>query len=90
MAILVFFVTIIVGLYATSIFGGWINWPQAGPVFAIAVVGAFLMREIRKLTREEPPELAEDPWKKREREAKEKAEREQEAKEKAKSEQEDR
>ena len=89
MAIFVFFVTIFVGLFGAGIFGNLLRWPGAGAVFAIATVGAFLMREVRKLTWEEPPELAEDPWKKREREAKEKAEREREAKEKAEREQED-
>lgn len=73
MAIFVFFVTIFVGFFGTGIFGNLLNWPDAGAVFAIAAVGAFLMREVRKLTWEEPPELAEDPWKKREREAKERA-----------------
>ena len=39
MPIFAFFVTIFVGLYATSIFGSWINWPEAGPVLAIATMG---------------------------------------------------
>ena len=78
MPIFAFFLTIFVGFFATGIFGSWLNWPDAGAVFAIATMGAFLMWEVRKLTREEPPELAEDPWKKREREAEEQAKQEQE------------
>ena len=64
---------IFVGFFATGILGSWLNWPDAGAVFAIATMGAFLMWEVRKLTREEQEELYEDPWKKREREAEEQA-----------------
>lgn len=36
-------VTIIVGIYSTSIFAGWINAPELGVVFAVAVMGAFII-----------------------------------------------
>ena len=77
MAIFAFFVTIFVGFFASGIFGSWLNWPDAGAVFAVATMGAFILHEVRKLTRE-TPEWPEEPWKQREREAKEKAESEQE------------
>lgn len=78
MPIFAFFLTIFVGFFATGIFGSWLNWPDAGTVFAVATMGAFLMWEVRKLTREEQEELYEDPWKKREREAEEQAKSDQE------------
>ena len=51
MPIFAFFVTIFVGLYATGIFGSWINWPEAGPVFAIATMGAFILWALREKKR---------------------------------------
>ena len=52
MPIFAFFVTIFVGLYATSIFGSWINWPEAGPVLAIATMGAFILWVLRDKKRD--------------------------------------
>ena len=78
MPIFASFVTILVGFFAAGIFDNWMNWPDAGAVFAIATMGAFLMGEVRKLTREEQEELYADPWKKREREAEEQAKSDQE------------
>ena len=43
MAIFAFFVTVFVGLFSTAIFGDWINWPEAGPVFAVATMGALIL-----------------------------------------------
>lgn len=42
-AIFAAIVTIIVGIVATSIFAGWINAPEIGPVIAVAVMGAFII-----------------------------------------------
>ena len=36
LSIFAFIVTVVVGLFATGIFGSWINWPEAGAVFAVA------------------------------------------------------
>lgn len=47
MEIVAFLVTVVVGLFATSLFDGWLNWPQGGPVFAVAVMGAFILWAIR-------------------------------------------
>ena len=35
--------TIVIGFLADSIFGNWLNWPDAGAIFAIAVMGAFIL-----------------------------------------------
>ena len=51
MPIFAFFVTIFVGLFSTAIFGDWINWPEAGPVFAVATMGAFILWTLREKKR---------------------------------------
>ena len=51
MAIFAFFVTVFVGLFSTAIFGDWINWPEAGPVFAVATMGAFILWTLREKKR---------------------------------------
>ena len=51
MAIFAFFVTIFVGLFSTAIFGSWINWPEAGAVFAVATMGAFILWALREKKR---------------------------------------
>ena len=51
MPIFAFFVTIFVGLFSTAIFGSWINWPEAGPVFAVATMGAFILWTLREKKR---------------------------------------
>lgn len=40
--VIAFLVTIVVGFAADSLFLSW-NWPNAGSVFAIAAMGAFLL-----------------------------------------------
>ena len=51
MAIFAFFVTVFVGLFSTAIFGDWINWPEAGAVFAVATMGAFILWTLREKKR---------------------------------------
>ena len=51
MPIFAFFVTIFVGLFSTAIFGDWINWPEAGPVFAVATMVAFILWTLREKKR---------------------------------------
>ena len=51
MPIFAFFVTIFVGLFSTAIFGNWINWPEAGAVFAVATMGAFILWTLREKKR---------------------------------------
>ena len=51
MPIFAFFVTVFVGLFSTAIFGDWINWPEAGPVFAVATMGAFILWTLREKKR---------------------------------------
>lgn len=48
MEIVAFLVTVFGGYVGTSMFGDWLNWPQAGPIFAVAVMGCFILRAIRK------------------------------------------
>ena len=51
MPIFAFFVTIFVGFFADSIFYNWMNWPGAGPVFAVATMGAFILWTLREKKR---------------------------------------
>ncbi|MEG0923785.1 MAG: binding-protein-dependent transport permease [Anaerovoracaceae bacterium] len=39
-------VTIIVGYFATVLGAELINWPQLGPISAVATMGAFILNEI--------------------------------------------
>lgn len=47
MEIVSFIITIIVGFAGTAIFGSWLNWPDAGAIFAIATMGSILLWNIR-------------------------------------------
>ena len=40
------FATVLSGYLGTALFGEWMNWPQGGPVCAVAVMGAFLLYAI--------------------------------------------
>ena len=51
MPIFAFFVTIFVGFFADSIFYNWMNWPDAGAVFAVATMGAFILWTLREKKR---------------------------------------
>jgi small basic protein len=39
-------VTIIIGYLGTTIGDAWINWPQLGPIAAIATMGIFILNAI--------------------------------------------
>ncbi|MEG0485011.1 MAG: binding-protein-dependent transport permease [Oscillospiraceae bacterium] len=39
-------ITIIVGYFATVLGAELINWPQLGPVSAVATMGVFILNEI--------------------------------------------
>lgn len=47
MEIIAFAVTIIAGYLGAAIVGSAMNWPDAGAITAIAVMGVFIMRSIR-------------------------------------------
>lgn len=51
MPVFAFFVTILVGFFAAGIFGNWLNWPDAGAVFAVATMGAFILWTLREKKR---------------------------------------
>lgn len=48
MYILAFVSTIIIGFLADSIFGNLLNWYDCGAIFAIALMGTFIMHAIKK------------------------------------------
>lgn len=56
MPIFAFFITILVGFFGTGIFGNWLNWPDAGAVFAIATMGAFILWTLREKKQKDDPE----------------------------------
>ena len=39
--------TFAAGYLGTALFDAWMNWPQAGPVLAVAVMGAYILYAIR-------------------------------------------
>ena len=41
-------ITIFVGFLASSTLGNLLNWPDAGAIFAIATMGAFILAAIRR------------------------------------------
>lgn len=47
MEILAFFVTIVAGYFGAALLGATMNWPDAGAIVAIAVMGSFILRELR-------------------------------------------
>ncbi len=47
MEIRAFFITVIIGFLGASIFGNWLNWPDAGAVFSIAAVGSMILWAIK-------------------------------------------
>lgn len=47
MGIIAFIVTAVAGYLGSALFYEWMNWPQAGPVFAVAVMGCFILRAVR-------------------------------------------
>lgn len=55
-----FLATVFVGFLAIGLIGSAMNWPDAGAVFAIAVMGCFIIREIRAVKKPESEEKNED------------------------------
>ncbi len=43
-----FLATVAAGFVGISVFGSWLNWPDAGAVFAIATMGSFILRELNR------------------------------------------
>ena len=41
-------VTFVVGYLGSAFFAEWMNWPQAGPVLAIAVMGVYILDAVEK------------------------------------------
>lgn len=48
--------TILAGFLGAAFLGGLVNWPDAGAVTAIAVMGAFIIWEMRKNARKKDEE----------------------------------
>lgn len=46
--ILAIIVTIIFGFLGDAILGVSLNWPDAGAIFAVAAMGWFILRKIKK------------------------------------------
>jgi hypothetical protein len=42
------FVTVIIGYLGTALGDAFINWPQLGPIAAIAAMGGFILNAIEK------------------------------------------
>ena len=53
MEIIAFIVTVIAGYLAAATLGTSWNWPDAGAVFAVAVMGAFILWAVRHPKKEE-------------------------------------
>ncbi len=47
MEIISFILTVVVGFAAAGVFSDWLNWPDAGAVFAIATIGSIILWNIR-------------------------------------------
>ncbi len=47
MEIIAFILTLLAGFISSSIFGGWINLWEAGPIFSIATMGGFILWAVR-------------------------------------------
>ncbi|MCI5993747.1 MAG: hypothetical protein MRZ24_06915 [Clostridiales bacterium] len=41
-----FICTVLAGFFAAGWIGDWLNWPDAGAVFAVAVMGCFILRAV--------------------------------------------
>lgn len=48
LAVTAFIVTVAVGFLADAFFASSWNWPDAGAVFAVATMGAFLLWQIQR------------------------------------------
>ena len=41
-----FICTVLAGFFAAGWIGDWLNWPDAGAVFAVAAMGCFILRAV--------------------------------------------
>lgn len=48
MEIVAFLVTIAAGYLGSALLGANMNWPDAGAIVAVAVMGCFILRELRR------------------------------------------
>ena len=46
MDIVTFVIAVVLGYLGTAIFGSLLNWPEAGAIFAIAFVGARIVKKL--------------------------------------------
>jgi len=53
MEVIAFIATIAAGYLGSALLGATMNWPDAGAITAIAVMGCFILHEIRTLKRPE-------------------------------------
>ena len=51
-----FLFTLICGFFGTVVIGGWLNWPDAGAVFAIAAMGCNIIYALKYEQLEEQPQ----------------------------------
>lgn len=43
-----FICTVLVGFFADGWIGSWLNWPDAGAIFAVATMGCFILHAVNK------------------------------------------
>ena len=48
-----FVVTVVVGFLGAGIFGSWLNWPDAGAVFAVAAMGSLILWVLQERWRDQ-------------------------------------
>ncbi len=46
--VIAFAATVLVGFFAAGTLGNALNWPDAGAVFAVATMGAFLLADRKR------------------------------------------
>ena len=46
--LLAFLVTVVVGYLGSATLGVAMNWPDAGAIFAVAAMGCFILRAVRR------------------------------------------
>lgn len=56
MEIIAVIVTIIAGYLGTALLGSAMNWPDAGAIVAIAVMGFFILRKLNKNGKDNQPD----------------------------------
>ena len=56
MEIIAVIITIIVGYLGSALLGNAMNWPDAGAIVAIAVMGFFILRKLDKNGKDNQPD----------------------------------